>query len=172
MTKLIQNPYFQILDTIGYTGPILLFLINIYEFFHRKLYLYAYLLSFFVNTFINATLKMIYKIPRQSNQIYFSKYENFEGVNAYGMPSGHSQSVGFSTTFLFLGQSNSYLLVTALFISCLTFIQRYKYRRHTIMELIIGFIIGICFAYIVFNTTKYYLETQTHSDDKSIFIYI
>ena len=62
------------------------------------------------------------------------------------MPSGHGQSVGFSTAFLFLGQSSSYLLIIALFISCLTFIQRYKYRRHTIVELCIGFIIGICFA--------------------------
>ena len=172
MTKLIQNPLFEIFDFIGYIGPILLFIINIYEFLHRKSYLYAYLLAFFVNSFINSQLKMFYKIPRQSNQIYFSKYENLEGPNAYGMPSGHGQSVGFSTAFLFLGQSSSYLLIIALFISCLTFIQRYKYRRHTIVELCIGFIIGICFAYIVFNTTKYYLETQTHSDEKSIFIYI
>ena len=91
----------ELFDSIGYTGPILILLINIYTFFYRKPYLYAYLISIFVNSFVNSTLKNIYRIPRQDNQIPFSKYENFDGVNAYGMPSGHAQSVGFSTIFLF-----------------------------------------------------------------------
>lgn len=151
----------ELFDSIGYTGPILILLINIYIFFYRKPYLYAYLISIFVNSFVNSTLKNIYRIPRQDNQIPFSKYENFDGVNAYGMPSGHAQSVGFSTTFLFLGKANSYLMTTALFISCLTLIQRYKYRRHTIYELLIGSFIGMSLAYVFFHTTTYYLETQT-----------
>ena len=156
----------KILDTIGYIGPLIILLINIYSFFYRKPYLFAYLISIFVNSLINSTLKSIYQIPRQSNQIYFSKYENFEGVNAYGMPSGHAQSVSFSTMYLYLAQVNSYFVIISLFICCLTFIQRYKYRRHTAIELLVGSFIGICFAYIVFHSTTYYLETQTYESDQ------
>ena len=153
----------ELFDSIGNAGPILILLINIHTFLYRKQYLYVYLISIVFNSFLNSSLKYICRIPRQSDQIPFSKHENFDGVNAYGMPSGHAQSVFFSTMFLYLGQADSYSRILAAFICCLTLIQRYKYRRHTAYELVIGSFIGMCLAYAIFNTTSHCLKTRVHN---------
>ena len=167
----MTNPRFDMsnkitfIDIVGHYGPFIIILLSIYEFFYRKVYLYVYLLLIFVNSTINSILKNIFQIPRQTKQVFFSKYENFEGVNAYGMPSGHAQSIAFSSTFLYLGQVNSYVLILTLFISCLTLIQRYKYRRHTLIELCVGLFLGTSIGIIAYNVTTYYLETQTQSNE-------
>ena len=156
-----MNAFVNLCDTIGYIGPLILFVITTFDLFYRKPYLYTYIVAFIINSYFNMGLKNLFRIPRQHNQIFFSKYENFDGANQYGMPSGHAQSLGFSLTFLHLAQTNVYICALAFFVAALSLYQRHKYRRHTIAELLVGLLIGALFAYFVFTGTTYYLETQT-----------
>ena len=53
-------------DKIGYIGPVILFVFNILQLFHRKPYLYAYLLCFVANSGLNKILKNAIAEPRPS----------------------------------------------------------------------------------------------------------
>ena len=83
--------------------------------------------------------------------------ENYEGVELYGMPSGHAQSVFFSLSFLYFVKGSPSWLIIELFISALTLYQRWKYRQHTSEQLFVGSIVGIGFAYFTYWITKHYL---------------
>ena len=67
-------------------------------------------------------LKEIIREPRPNDQ-RFMLFENKEDV--YGMPSGHAQSIFYSTTFLYLTTASYYLLIISLFVCALTIYQRY-----------------------------------------------
>ena len=150
------------LDHIGYFGPIILALMNVYYLFYRKTYLYAYIIFLFVNQYINKGIKYFVKEPRPQNQIPFLSKIDKIGVEKYGMPSGHAQSIFYSTTFLYLTTLSSYLLIISLFFCVITIYQRYVYRRHTLKQLGIGSLIGIIIGYTVFKFTKIYIETNNY----------
>jgi phosphatidylserine synthase len=87
---------------------------------------------------------------RPSNPIPFSSLEKYTGEQFYGMPSGHAQSVGFSFVFLSLLEGYySWWLYIITAIMGLTCIQRWKYRRHTVEQIIVGLFFGGMFAWIV-----------------------
>ena len=150
------------LDHIGYFGPIILALMNVYYLFYRKTYLYAYIIFLFVNQYINKGIKYFVKEPRPQNQIPFLSKIDKIGIEKYGMPSGHAQSIFYSTTFLYLTTLSSYLLIISLFFCAVTIYQRYIYRRHTLKQLTIGSLIGIIIGYTVFKFTKIYIETNNY----------
>jgi membrane-associated phospholipid phosphatase len=72
-----------------------------------------------------------------------------------GMPSGHSQSVIFSTVFIYLALRKKNILYVYLLISLLTMIHRVFYNHHTILQVFIGAIFGALLGYFF-----YYLATQ------------
>ena len=147
------------IDMIGLFGPLILLFLNLYLFFYRKYYLYSYIIFFFINGALNKLLKQITKIPRPKNQLFFNKLEKLNGVEKYGMPSGHAQSIGYSIAFLCnMIISTNKLFILALFIGLITIYQRFKYRRHTIPQLGIGLIIGLIFGNLVYNLTKYIIQ--------------
>lgn len=150
------------LDTIGFYGPIILLITNIYYLFYKKTYLYVYLLFFVINSCINRALKAIIREPRPNDQ-RFMLFENKEDV--YGMPSGHAQSIFYSTTFLYLTTASYYLLIISLFVCALTIYQRYHFRRHTLKQLFIGSLVGIGIGSFIYQITKYYISTKTKYDD-------
>ena len=155
------------LDHIGYFGPIILALMNVYYLFYRKAYLYAYIFFLFVNQYINKGLKLLIKEPRPQNQIPFLTKIDTIGVEKYGMPSGHAQSIGYSIGFLcnMISKTNNYFIL-ALFIGLITLNQRYKYRRHSIPQLGIGLIIGLIFGNLVYYVTKYIVEPYKIVENK------
>jgi heme O synthase-like polyprenyltransferase len=73
----------------------------------------------------------------------------------YGMPSGHSASIGYSIIYLLMVNHNSIWLPMSLFIGICTFYQRWKYKRHTIEQIIVGAISGGIIGWIF-----YYFATQ------------
>ena len=154
------------LDHIGYFGPIILAFMNVYYLFYRKAYLYAYLFFLFVNQYINKGLKFLIKEPRPQNQIPFLTKIDTIGVEKYCMPSGHTQSIFYSTTFLYLTTLSNYLFIISLFFCAITIYQRYVYKRHTLKQLGIGSLIGIIVGTIIFNITKHYIETKNSAYDK------
>jgi len=144
------------LDSIGLHGPIIIAALNIYYSFYKKTYLYAYVIFLVINQILNHALKSILREPRPNDE---HKYD------IYGMPSGHAQSIFYSTTFLYLTTASYYLLIISLFICALTIYQRYHFRHHTLKQLFIGSLVGIGIGSFVYQITKYYITTKTKYHD-------
>jgi membrane-associated phospholipid phosphatase len=162
-----MNP-FIIIDYIGHYGPCILFLITFYYLFDRNIYLFVFLFGSLVNYWINIVLKTVFREPRPANPLVFIDSNDLIGNNYYGLPSGHAQSVFFSLIFFYkVSQPSSCSTIFTLYImSCITMItlyQRWKYRRHTIKQLIIGAIIGSLFALTLIFITKTYLHKYKHN---------
>jgi membrane-associated phospholipid phosphatase len=66
------------------------------------------------------------------------------------MPSGHSQSSLFSTIFIFLSLRKLNLLGVYLVLSFITMAQRVAFNYHTILQVIVGSIVGGLFGYFMF----------------------
>ena len=76
------------------------------------------------------------------------------------MPSGHSQSLLFSTMFIYLSLKNKNILYIYLFISLLTMIQRVVYNHHTILQVIVGALVGLIFGYVFYQLARVKITGQ------------
>ena len=156
----------------GYFGPYILAVLSLFTFLHRKMLLFGVISGFFVNQYLNADLKRLYREPRPSQRYHYIATDFTEkvisastlGVQEYGMPSGHSQNVWFFTSFMYFSLKS--LPLTALFatISCLTGIQRVLYKNHTIKQVLMGAMVGGLFGYgwhyIITNSLPYILPSS------------
>ena len=135
-------------DFIGYYGPIILLIVTIMLMISRTKVLTLYIVFFIINIFLNKALKLLIREPRPAGDILFTNKENTEGSEQYGMPSGHAQSVAFTSMFLYLFTKppNGYLIMGACFIWIITLYQRYKYKRHSISQLLVGSTVGALVA--------------------------
>jgi membrane-associated phospholipid phosphatase len=147
-----------ILDTIGHYGPILVFLITIYNIFYLKYYFWSFLILTLVNAKLNEIFKLYIREPRPKDQIDFIDHNNLTGAHAYGMPSGHAQGISFSIIYLYLVKQSNPLLYLTLFIGGLTLYQRWKYHRHTIGQLTAGFITGSVLGYYAYYLTNHMIH--------------
>jgi membrane-associated phospholipid phosphatase len=138
-----------ILDTIGFYGPIIIAFIVCSVLWYRPKYLFLYIVFLFLNNELNKILKLLFREKRPDNPIFFSQIEKYKGAQMFGMPSGHAASVGYSLMFLYILTGVSYWIYTIGFIAALTCIQRWKYRRHTVEQIIIGLFFGMAVAYIL-----------------------
>lgn len=144
------------INEIGNKGPFILFVSTICLLWNHTMLVY-YLCGFFVNIILNIILKIIIKDPRPSVDkssffLALKRNSNLIKIDMLGMPSGHAQSVVYSTIFIFLVLRQ--WIPFYLFISLVTIYQRVNYRYHTILQVIIGSIIGSIFAYMVFFLAK------------------
>lgn len=133
-------------DYIGYYGPVILLVISIIIFIERTKTLITYILFFIVNILLNGVLKQLIREPRPNGNTLFNDSENTEGVEQFGMPSGHAQSVAYTATFLYLFTKSPDIFIGACFIGAITIYQRYKYKRHSIGQLLVGVTIGALIA--------------------------
>jgi membrane-associated phospholipid phosphatase len=156
-----ENNIIKTFDTIGFVGPFILLLIGIWQLWGNPGFWCAYLVVTIVNSSVNKIVKCIVKQPRPLDGESIMD-EGYNGCEIYGMPSGHSQSVFSSLTFLYLVKESPAWLFVGLFIAGLTVYQRFKYRRHTIEQLIVGAILGISIAYCGYYLTKRYLQESTY----------
>lgn len=146
----------NIIDYIGFNGPILLIFIHIFSLWKQKKYLYTYLFFIFVNKYINKILKFIIKQDRPFgyNINHEYKFLEYKGVEKYGMPSGHSQSIFFSTAYAWFVKKSPLLLFFDLFVCALTVYQRWKNNRHTFKQLFVGAIIGTLVAFFAYSMIR------------------
>lgn len=161
----IINLLKQFFYIIGSTGPLILIFLSIYLLNNKTNLLFYYIIGIFFNSILNLLLKGIIKQPRPSEDIAKFKlaiqhgerfiFKNGIPHDIFGMPSGHSQSCLFSTTFIYLSLKKTNILYIYFIISLITIIQRVVYNYHTILQVIIGSIIG-CYFSVLF----YYLAQQ------------
>lgn len=139
---------------IGLYAPIILFFFTLFLLRNLKIYSLFFISGFFLNNILNILLKLIIKEPRPSKDIKILEIAVNNGIRVgfdkFGMPSGHAQNCGFCLCFIFFTLYNPFITFFYLFISIISLFQRYLFHNHTILQLFIGFIIGILFAYFTY----------------------
>ena len=158
-----MSGYIHILDDIGFFAPIILFTLSIIVLWSHIKYLNVYLIFFFLNMLLNKNLKQLIGEPRPgkvTEQNIYKKYENTSGAEIYGMPSGHAQSVIFSTIYTYLVTKSNNILIGSGFISSLSLVQRYRFKRHSIKQLIVGSLLGAGVALFSYNVSTFYLTCK------------
>jgi membrane-associated phospholipid phosphatase len=162
-TGLGQQLFYQ----IGNNGPFILWISSLLLLRNKKTYFIFYLIGYIFNILLNQVLKICFKQPRPSidSKTFDLALKQMKKVNSYanlisydavlGMPSGHTQGVFYSTAFVFfvLSQKNpisNLILFFYLSVVLITILQRVYYRFHTVAQIIVGAIIGITYAYIIY----------------------
>ena len=87
------------------------------------------------------------------------------------MPSGHAQSSIFSTVFIYLSLRQENLLYFYALFSLLIISQRVVFNYHTILQVIVGAIVGAGFAYFVYYLAREKIKghiTEKKDDDGPI----
>jgi membrane-associated phospholipid phosphatase len=157
-----------ILKKIGSYGPLILLLFSIFLLRNKSNLLFYYILFFGISVILNAVLKGLIQQPRPSidpktfqlmmknKERYISKHGM--PYDIFGMPSGHSQSVVFSTIFIYLCLRDFKILLVYIVVSLITLSQRVLYMHHTVMQVIIGSFIGIILLNLGYNMAKLNIE--------------
>jgi membrane-associated phospholipid phosphatase len=147
----------QMGDGLGYYGPLLAIACVLMALRNMPQYAILYMVFVFINNLVNRVLKLLFMQDRPSGSIPFSKYEKYTGAEHYGMPSGHASSVAFSWIFLYLLKPHSWWLLITGFIGAMTCIQRWKFKRHSIEQIVAGLCSGGAMAYLVQYIYKKYI---------------
>jgi membrane-associated phospholipid phosphatase len=158
---------FYIIDLIGYYGPIILGILSLFLLYSTKTYLIFYVVGFLLNIVVNNILKQIIKQPRPKGDLDIfdpSKKHNYSHnpIQVYGMPSGHSQMVLFSTTYIYLVLKNIPITLFYLLLTLNTLVQRIRYKNHTIMQVVVGSLVGALVAYLVYQYATNNLVGKLH----------
>ena len=160
----MSNNLLKLISTIGQNGPIILFALSVFLLRNKCNLLFYYIIFYVIGLILNIILKGIIQQPRPSidkktfdlmiknKERYISKY----GVpyDIYGMPSGHSQSVLFSTIFIYFAFHNIKLTIIYLLISIITVSQRVIENHHTVLQVIVGSMFGLIIGYVSYEMAK------------------
>jgi membrane-associated phospholipid phosphatase len=145
---------------VGEYGPLLLFLQSLLLLRKREIFLDYYAIGFFLNILLNFILKVIIKEPRPSvdkktfdlalKYMRDKDYRNALSYDVFGMPSGHAQGAFYSTLFIWFVEKNMNLTLFYLFVSLITLYQRVEYKFHTVLQVILGSLIGTIIGSLVY----------------------
>jgi membrane-associated phospholipid phosphatase len=159
---------FIILKKIGEYGPLILLLCSIFLLRNKHNLLFYYVLFFGISIVLNIVLKGLIQQPRPSIdaktfQLMMKNKERYVSKHGmpydiFGMPSGHSQSVLFSTVFIYFCLRDFKVLLVYIVISLITLCQRVIDNHHSVMQVIVGSSIGIVLGYIAYFMAKNNIE--------------
>jgi membrane-associated phospholipid phosphatase len=154
----------MVFNKVGENGPWILIFANILLMFKKTHFQFYYILFTLINVLLNTLLKPLFKHPRPSidNETFravLKRNERFIKRNGhpydiFGMPSGHTQSVIYSTVYNYLVFYDYQMTICFLLISLLTMIQRVVYNHHTILQIMVGGFIGVFVGYIAYYFAK------------------
>ena len=152
------------LDYLGVYGPSILFLFSVFLLWNKTNYLTYYVYGFILNALLTLILKGIIKEPRPSEDpklfnLATKEPKRFKFINGYpydvfGMPSGHSSSVLYSTIFIFLVFKNNRFLFIYLLFSINTLFQRVNSNSHTVTQVLAGAFVGSIFSYLIYYMAR------------------
>jgi len=160
-------------DYIGAYSPIILFFLTILLLRNKQIYLPFFVCGFILNNILNIILKLAIKEPRPSKDKKAIEIGIVNGARVgfdnFGMPSGHAQNCGYSLTFVTMVLNDPLITTIYLVISLISLFQRYLYNNHTILQLIIGLIVGGCFGFLTYiGATRYIVgNVKMKKDDNA-----
>ena len=145
-------------DYIGLYAPRILGILSLFLLRNKFNYLTIYIAGYCFNYILNILLKLLLKEPRpkKTKRVLEIAIANDYGVDyeyeyeKFGMPSGHAQICAYSLAFITLVLNDPLISSIYLFITCLTLFQRYKYLDHSILQLVVGFCVGLSIGYMFY----------------------
>ena len=146
------------IDYIGYHGPVINSFIVLFSLLDKPPFLFMFLLGSILNYEFNNQLKVWIKEPRPKDPIPHIDDHLIRGRQIYGMPSAHAQIISFTVFFLILTKRPIYFILFSCIIGIFTLLQRWKYRKHTVEQLVVGLFVGSFFSYFIFWSTESYLQ--------------
>ena len=157
-----------ILNNLGGFGPFILFFYSLYLLWEKPTLRFYYIIGYFSNSVINILLKGIIQQPRPlDDEKLFNLaiknapkdvFKNGIPFNIFGMPSGHAQSTFFSTVFIYLSLKQKNILLVYLVVSILTAVQRFCNNYHSLLQIIVGDIIGALYALCIYHLAQQKLK--------------
>ena len=161
---IMMSIFYEVFNKFGTFGPIILIFLSMYLLWNKHNLFFYYNVGIFINAILNLILKGIFKQPRPSENpetfnLAINQGKRFlfkDGIphDIFGMPSGHANSALFSTIFIYLSLRKNNILYIYLFISLLTMIQRVVYNHHTILQVIVGAIVGLIFGFSFYQLAR------------------
>jgi membrane-associated phospholipid phosphatase len=141
-------------------GPLFLIILSWSLLWNKNTLFFYYTVGLFLDTILNLVLKGLFKYPRPSDDLqkcnlaitHGKRFLFKDGMpyDIFGMPSGHSQSVLFSSVFMYFTLKDKKMIYIYAIISLLTMIQRIYSYNHTLFQTIIGAFIGSIVGYLMF----------------------
>ena len=148
------------LTYIGLYAPIILFVLTLFLLINMTNYLEFFVSGFILNNILNIILKLLIKAPRPvNNKKTDESFINGEHItfHKFGMPSGHAQNCGYSLSFITMVLNNPFITTLYMLITLISLLQRYLYKRHTILQLIVGLIVGLGFGFLTYSLGNQYI---------------
>ena len=155
-------------DILGITGPIILFFYALYALQKYPPYLSVFVPGFLANVLINLIIKRIVREPKPMRNfddtiVLDSYYQHewliwLERTNEYGMPSMFVQSACFITAFLYQVLCSFKVLFFTSMIVLLTVYYQYKYRIHTVFQILAGMGLGSLLGILTFTAIYHTLH--------------
>jgi|LauGreStaDraftv2_3_1035109.scaffolds.fasta_scaffold00133_6 membrane-associated phospholipid phosphatase len=155
--KEIYSEFSKFFYAVGFFSELIMIILVCALLFNQHFDLIFYVIGININGLINRTLKPLLKGRRPNDPVKFLDSEKFvRNSNAYGMPSGHSQSVFFSIVYLYLC-TKQYVpwVILGLCIGALMFYERWVFHNHTVAQLVVGAALGCGVAYITVYAKDY-----------------
>ena len=159
---------FTIIQKIGEFSPLLLFILSSLILRNKTNLLFYYILFFGISLILNLVLKGIIQQPRPSinlntfNLMMKNKerfiYKHGIPYDIFGMPSGHAQSVLFSTVFIYLSLHDTKITLLFLLISIIAIFQRVIYNHHTVSQVIVGSLVGCISGVFAYKMARIHIE--------------
>jgi membrane-associated phospholipid phosphatase len=141
-------------------GPLFLIILSWYLLWNKNTLFFYYTVGLFLDTILNLVVKGLFKQSRPSEDpqkfnlaiTHGKRFLFKDGMpyDIFGMPSGHSQSVLFSTIFMYFALKDKKIIYIYLIISLLTITQRIYSYNHTLFQTIVGAFIGSLVGYLMF----------------------
>ena len=164
----------EIFNQFGTYGPIIQIFLSMYLLWDKNNLFFYYTVGIFVNAIFNLILKGLIQQPRPSEDpkmfelaLKHSKRFLFkDGIphDIFGMPSGHAQSVFFSTVFIYCALKKKNILYGYLLMSLIVISQRVFFTYHTPLQVFVGAIIGGAIGYFVYYLAR--LNLKGHITEK------
>jgi len=145
--------YMNLLYQVGYFGPIILFISTGCLMLYAKNSMsccFELFAGFYIFSMaLNHVLKQLFKQTRPRGGKAINKFDK-TGIDRYGMPSGHANSVMFSLIFSILYFKDFMISIIFTIIALLTVTQRLIYKKHSLKQICCGAIVGGLMAQICY----------------------
>jgi membrane-associated phospholipid phosphatase len=142
------------LDFIGDKAPLVLFLFTLYFLRTKSVYMYVYVIGYCLNEIINLLLKQWFQDPRPNeNKGLFQMeklYKKTVHEKRFGFPSGHTQSVLFSTIYIHCVLKQTWITLLYVFVSLFTIYQRIQQEHHFGYQVAAGGILGAILGFLLY----------------------